>query len=234
MIVKLADYIVSPLGMGTRANYEAVKAGKTRLRRYEGLWGLPEPFVASLMDDALLARILVPLSVLPLMVPRGLLFFFRNYCYFLPVFLLGIFFARNREMCMDFIIRHIRSIVHIAVFSTLLVFINFYLDFIPNTETAYFIQKTTIGMCAILLLERKQTPSPLLDLLARYSFPLFFLHVIVQNICDPVLFTGLLGLWGSLVPVSLLVAFVEMGLCVGLVFLLKKGLGKRSRYVIGG
>lgn len=186
------------------------------------------------MEDALLARILVPLSVLPLMVPRGLLFFFRNYCYFLPVFLLGIFFARNREMCMDFIIRHIRSIVHIAVFSTLLVFINFYLDFIPNTETTYFIQKTTIGMCAILLLERKQTPSPLLDLLARYSFPLFFLHVIVQNICDPVLFTGLLGLWGSLVPVSLLVAFVEMGLCVGLVFLLKKGLGKRSRYVIGG
>ena len=55
MIVKLADYIVSPLGMGTRVNYEAVKAGKTRLRRYEGLWGLPEPFVASLMDDALLA-----------------------------------------------------------------------------------------------------------------------------------------------------------------------------------
>ena len=186
------------------------------------------------MDDALLARLLVPLSVLPLMVPRGLLFFFRNYCYFLPVFLLGIFFARNREMCMDFITRHIRSIVHIAVFSTLLVFVNFYLDFIPNTETAYFIQKTTIGMCAILLLERLNTPSSLLDLLARYSFPLFFLHVIVQNICDPFLLPALLGLWGSLVPVSLLVAIVEIGLCMGLVFLLKKGLGKRSRYVIGG
>ena len=50
MIAKLADYIVSPLALGTRANYEAVKAGRTRLRRYEGLWGLPEPFVASLMD----------------------------------------------------------------------------------------------------------------------------------------------------------------------------------------
>ena len=32
----------------------------------------------------------------------------------------------------------------------------------------------------------------------------------------------------------LLVAIVEIGLCMGLVFLLKKGLGKRSRYVIGG
>lgn len=55
MIGKLADYIVSPLGMGTRVNYEAVKTGQTRLRRYEGLWGLPEPFVASLLDDNLLA-----------------------------------------------------------------------------------------------------------------------------------------------------------------------------------
>ena len=186
------------------------------------------------MDDALLARILVPLSVLPLMVPRGLLFFFRNYCYFLPVFLLGIFFARNREMCMDFIIRHIRAILSIAAFTTLVVFVNFYLDFIPNTETAYYIQKTAIGMGVILLLESRRTPSPLLDLLARYSFPLFFLHVIVQNICDPVLFPGLLRLWDELVPVSLLVAVLEIGLSVGLVFLLKKGLGRRSRYVIGG
>ena len=55
MIVKLSDYIVSPLAMGTRANYEAVKAGQTRLCLYKGLWGLPEPFVASLLDDDLLS-----------------------------------------------------------------------------------------------------------------------------------------------------------------------------------
>lgn len=186
------------------------------------------------MDDALLGRLLPPLAVLPLMVPRGLLFLFRNYCYFLPVFLLGIFFARNRDMCMDFIARHIRTIFSIAIFTTLVIFINFYLDFIPNTETAYYLQKTAIGMGVILLLERWQRPSPLLDLLARYSFPLFFLHVIVQHVCDPLLFPGLLGIWESLVPVSLLAAVLEVGLCMGLVFLLKKGLGRRSRYVIGG
>lgn len=56
MIVKLADYIVSPLAMGTHANYEQVKAGRTMLRRYTGKWGLPEPFVASLIDDAQLAE----------------------------------------------------------------------------------------------------------------------------------------------------------------------------------
>ena len=136
---------------------------------------------------------------------------------------------------MDFIVRHLRGIVHIALFTSAVIFVNFYLDFIPNTETAYYVQKLAIGMCVILLLERRQQPSPLLDLLARYSFPLFFLHVIVQHICDPALFAGLLPLCGGfLVPASLLVALLESVLCLLLVRAVKKALGKRSRYVIGG
>lgn len=50
MIVSVAHNILSPLGMSTAENYEAVKAGRSMLRRYDGLWQLPEPFVASLMD----------------------------------------------------------------------------------------------------------------------------------------------------------------------------------------
>ncbi|MBO7616281.1 MAG: beta-ketoacyl synthase [Bacteroidales bacterium] len=50
MIVSLAHNILSPLGMTTAENYAAVKAGRSMLKRYDGLWGLPEPFVASLMD----------------------------------------------------------------------------------------------------------------------------------------------------------------------------------------
>lgn len=56
MIVKLSDYIVSPLAMGTSANYERIKAGKTMLRRYVGKWGLPDSFVASMMDDDALSE----------------------------------------------------------------------------------------------------------------------------------------------------------------------------------
>jgi 3-oxoacyl-[acyl-carrier-protein] synthase-1 len=48
----LADNITSPLGMTTQENYEAVKAGRSALRRYDGLWGLQEPFTASLFTDA--------------------------------------------------------------------------------------------------------------------------------------------------------------------------------------
>ena len=50
MIVSLAHNILSPLGMTSAENYAAVKAGRSMLKHYDGLWGLPEPFVASLMD----------------------------------------------------------------------------------------------------------------------------------------------------------------------------------------
>ena len=50
MIVSIANNITSPLRMTTAENYAAVKAGKSALKRYEGHWGLPEAFVASLID----------------------------------------------------------------------------------------------------------------------------------------------------------------------------------------
>ena len=55
MIAKVSDYIISPLAMGTHANYECIKAGKGHLYRYVGKWDLPEPFVASIMDDQVLS-----------------------------------------------------------------------------------------------------------------------------------------------------------------------------------
>ena len=50
MIVKVSDNIISPLGMTSAENYAAVKTGRSELKRRDGLWQLPEPFTASLMD----------------------------------------------------------------------------------------------------------------------------------------------------------------------------------------
>jgi len=50
MIVRVSDNIISPLGMSTAENYAAVKAGRSELKRHDGLWNLPEPFTASLMN----------------------------------------------------------------------------------------------------------------------------------------------------------------------------------------
>ena len=51
MISVLSTNITSPLGFTTEQNYQAVLSGNSALKRYEGLWGLPEPFAASLFSE---------------------------------------------------------------------------------------------------------------------------------------------------------------------------------------
>ena len=59
MIKCIAYNIISPLGEGTAENYEAVKSGRSALRRYEQRWGLPDPFTASLFTDEQTAALAV-------------------------------------------------------------------------------------------------------------------------------------------------------------------------------
>lgn len=54
MIVSRGDYILSPLGEGTLANYEAVLRGESRLQRHQGIFGLPEHFTGSVFDRSFL------------------------------------------------------------------------------------------------------------------------------------------------------------------------------------
>ena len=51
MIYKIADNVLSPLGGTTAENYQAVKAGRSALCRYDDHWGLPESFTASLYTE---------------------------------------------------------------------------------------------------------------------------------------------------------------------------------------
>lgn len=48
--VAIADNIISPLGLTSEENYMAVKDGRSGLVRYAGQWGLPDPFMAALID----------------------------------------------------------------------------------------------------------------------------------------------------------------------------------------
>jgi 3-oxoacyl-[acyl-carrier-protein] synthase-1 len=50
MIVRIGDNIISSLGFTTKENYQAVKSGRSGLKRYNSCMGIPEPFVASLID----------------------------------------------------------------------------------------------------------------------------------------------------------------------------------------
>jgi 3-oxoacyl-(acyl-carrier-protein) synthase len=49
-VVCIGESILSPLGATPAENFAAVCRGESALRRYEGMFGVKEPFVASLMD----------------------------------------------------------------------------------------------------------------------------------------------------------------------------------------
>ena len=51
MIYRICDNILSPLGETTQENYQAVRAGSSRLCRYDAYPGIPQPFTASLFSD---------------------------------------------------------------------------------------------------------------------------------------------------------------------------------------
>lgn len=50
MITKIADNIISPLGVTTEENFAGVLSGRSELCRHDAEFGLPEPFCGSLMD----------------------------------------------------------------------------------------------------------------------------------------------------------------------------------------
>ena len=51
MIVKVADNIISPLGLTVDENFSCVVAKKSSIRLYSGKWDIPEPFYASLFEE---------------------------------------------------------------------------------------------------------------------------------------------------------------------------------------
>lgn len=63
VVVKVADSLLTPLGVGTAVNYAAVKRGETSLRLYDHQWGLPDAFVASLFDEDRLAKVFSEVGV---------------------------------------------------------------------------------------------------------------------------------------------------------------------------
>lgn len=54
VVKKIADCIISPMGITSAGNFASVKEGKSALKLYEGLWDIPEPFMASLVPEDLI------------------------------------------------------------------------------------------------------------------------------------------------------------------------------------
>ena len=62
-VIAAAGNCLTPLGFTAEENFRAVLAGRTGVRRQEGVFGLPEPFAASLLDRETVRRAAVAAGI---------------------------------------------------------------------------------------------------------------------------------------------------------------------------
>ncbi len=174
-------------------------------------------------------------ALVPLVIQRDeLTDFFRNYCFFYPVFILGVFFARYRYPAVAFLKRHVIAIAVVAVVSTLFLAREFYHPTLPNVELGYYISVLSTGALVLVFFECFQFESKVLELLAVYSFPLYFLHDSIICVAQKPLFAlGLSVKSDAMFLVSVFTFFVELFIALGLIYVMKRILGRYSRLVIG-
>lgn len=193
------------------------------------------PVLFHIRDRAFIILVVV-CSLIPLFIQRDeLTDFFRNYCFFYPVFLLGVFFSRYRDASVNFIKNHVAPIAVVAVAASLLLVSEYYDQHLPSVEIGYYIQRLAIGALVIYGLEVLPFDIELLDILATYSFPLYFLHDLIIYTAQSALFAFGLKLFPhGIFFVTMFTFCAELLFCLAVIYVIKKICGKHSRQIIGG
>jgi hypothetical protein len=193
------------------------------------------------IPEKLLIKIVLVTALLPLLGTRtGTDLSVRQYLFFFPVYLIGIYAASNYE---NFIsaIRSGQTLLCYVVFisSAILIFIHgkfVKIGFINVSESIYYIQKIAICLLVLAFFERNEEKDiPLLGLFATYSFAIYFTHTIVSNDYLIEFYDShiLLRFPAFAIPISCLYAFITIFASLMVCVFVKKILGDRSRYIIG-
>lgn len=167
-----------------------------------------------------------------------------QYLYFAPTYLLGFYLSSNYDNFFDWIKKGKYVLVVISLVSSGLLFYGYKNDYsaffsvINPIETIFFIQKVALICLALIGLKKlTKTTYPFLDYLARYSFGLYFLHVAIRNLLQPV-FENMLVVYTIentlfLILLSLLYAFIVLLITLLVCLLVKKIAGRFTPYLIG-
>ncbi len=174
-------------------------------------------------------------ALVPFLVQRDeLVDFFRNFCFFFPAFVLGVYFSRNRDVCVCFIGRHKVVIACVAAVLSAVLFIDFHVSMLSSPEIVYYVQRMSIACLVIVFFEEFPFDSVLVDKLAQYSFSLYFLHDFVMWLTGDVIRQSLLRLPGIGLFWCTTITFIAvLLLCVGLIWCVRRVSGRFSRRFIG-
>lgn len=161
-----------------------------------------------------------------------------QFLYFFPVYLSGMICSMHHDRFINFITTHIIKISVLAIFSTFAIicakliptdnpFINFY-------ESTQYIQKMLILSVLIVFFKKIEfLDISILDVLARYSFALYFTHHFVHSYTIRKFYVLFDVSPVFLFPLSILYTLIVFSLTVLLCFSIKKTLGPKSKFLIG-
>jgi peptidoglycan/LPS O-acetylase OafA/YrhL len=204
-------------------------------------------FLATPLLDALIAgrrtRWLVYLLTLAgLVVTRGSDgFSWPTALYFLGVYAMGMLLGHKHEQWLEWIGHRLPAFALVAAIASAAIVTMELAGFSEDgnvwpIEAAYYVQKLALSGIALVLLKRYLTEIPRwLDMLANYSFAIYFMHVpVIYELCvvinlllaRPPSQIGTIGLGFSLIAVGSLVP-VAIAWCV------QRPLGRYSRMLVG-
>ena len=210
------------------------------------------PFLLKMPDKPFL-YILVVTSVVPFFFPRGDMHFsiervgFSNFLYLLayhgPQVILGMAFARYESSFLAFIKNNLYTLIVLSVLSILFVAYVFYK---PDSELMtqfisrqlFYIKNITLILLIYYALLRVKNTIYFLDVLARYSFCIYFLHVFIRQNLYPVVLKGIDCVGGlrtnfAKFSVSAGVFVLTVLICIAIGRMLQRYCGKYSRMICG-
>lgn len=192
------------------------------------------------------ARIHLPLALVALALPllgtrTSTLLTFGLYLYFLPVYLLGMLAGANRVLVAKWT-RKLRPVLIVLVVSSFAVLAacDHMIGRFNLFESVQYVNKICL---TFLVLERcsglEDRNLPILNLLADFSFALYFVHFLFDPLLQSAFYGPLLRAMPFLsatvllIPLSLIYSVLRMALSLAVCMALKRVLGRFSRYVIG-
>ena len=163
-----------------------------------------------------------------------------QYIYFFPIYLMGMYFSMNFSKLTVLISNYFKLLCVIALTSSLLLFYTvnknlLFFDFFNLNESLFYLQKISITFIFIYL-SRNITSNrfPYLNIIANCSFSIFFTHILFNTYLKRVyFFIDSYTIQFLKIPLSLIYVFCILLINVLFCMVVKKILGKRSKYFIG-
>ena len=180
------------------------------------------------------------LFLLPILGTRTTVYItFWQFAYFLPPYLLGIYTSMNFDFVMNLVKKYISVLCLVAIITSIfLLFVEkyaVYYNLLSPRESLVYLQKVSITFIILhLSREINENRYPFLNTIANCSFALYFTHVIFDRHLKKIYY--LVDSYTNnffKIPLSLFYVLVLVLVSVLFCIIVKRILGKNSRFFIG-